>query len=137
MNTLYIFILILSIIDLSFSFQLNSSWSNICSLNFNDNLDKACKGIINDYDDLKGFGSLAQYISSLNLRNSAGKEFLLNLIINESIDGIGDFVSEIIIYIVMIALAVIVLISMLNLYLFTLLSLAINVDMLLLQLLLF
>lgn len=77
MNTLYIFVLILSILDLSFSFQLNSSWSNIRSLNFNDNLDKACKGIINDYDDLKGFGSLAQYISSLNLRNSAGKEFLL------------------------------------------------------------
>lgn len=131
------FYLCIFISSLTFVSQLNTScsWSKIRLLNADENLEKACKSITSNYTELLVYGSLDQYVTSQNVRNTEGRQFLLNLIIKQSFDGVNDFISEIAIYLVMIVLAVIALISIIKECLIC--SLAIYVCLLLLQLLLF
>lgn len=77
--------------------------------------DKACSKKPENYEGNKQYDTLEAFVKSLNMTDSAGEKFLLDLILYGKVDNLKDFLIEIWIYILMLVLAFIALISKNNL----------------------
>lgn len=75
--------------------------------------EQACANIPKNYTGVKLFDNVNAYVQSLNLTNgnSAGQRFLINLLLHGSTSDLKSWLSEISIYLAMMALGIIALIS--------------------------